>query len=107
MMEYRGYRAVVAFDDEADLFHGEVAGTRDVITFEGESVHDLKREFAASVDSYLAFCEERGRSPDKPFSGNVPLRMSPELHRAATDAAREAGMSLNAWLTEMVAKAVA
>ena len=66
-MEYRGYRATVAFDDEADRFHGEVAGTRDVITFEGESVPDLKREFAASVDSYLAFCEERGRFPDKPF----------------------------------------
>ena len=65
-MEYRGYRATVAFDDDAGLFHGEVAGTRDVITFEGESVHDLKREFAASVDSYLAFCEERGRAPDMP-----------------------------------------
>lgn len=66
-MEYRGYRATFAFDDEADLFHGEVAGTRDVITFEGESVLDLKREFAASVDSYLAFCKEQGRSPGQPF----------------------------------------
>ena len=64
-MEYRGYRATVAFDDDTGRFHGEVAGTRDVITFKGESHHDLKREFAASVDSYLAFCEERGRSPDK------------------------------------------
>ena len=64
-MEYRGYRATVAFDAEAGLFHGEVAGTRDVIALEGESIHDLEREFAASVDSYLAFCEERGRSPDK------------------------------------------
>lgn len=66
-MEYRGYRATVAFDDEAARFHGEVAGTRDVITFEGATVHDLEREFAASVDSYLAFCEERGRAPDQPF----------------------------------------
>ena len=66
MMEYRGYRATVAFDDEARTFHGEVAGTRDVITFEGESAPDLEREFAASVESYLAFCEERGRAPDKP-----------------------------------------
>ena len=66
MMEHRGYRATVAFDDDASLFHGEVAGTRDVITFEGESAPDLEREFAASVDRYLAFCEERGRAPDKP-----------------------------------------
>ena len=66
MMEYRGYRATVAFDDDAGLFHGEVAGTRDVITFAGESARDLQREFAASVDSYLAFCGERGRAPDEP-----------------------------------------
>ena len=105
MMEYRGYRASATFDDEAGIFHGEVIGTRDVITFQGESVADLRQALADSVDEYLAFCQERGRSPDKAFSGKVPLRMPPDLHRAATEAARSEGKSLNAWLTEAVAKA--
>ena len=105
MMEYHGYRASVTFDDEAGIFHGEVVGTRDVITFQGETVADLRQAFADSVDEYLAFCEERGHSPNKAFSGKVPLRMPPNLHRAATEAARSEGKSLNAWLTEAVAKA--
>ena len=36
MMEYRGYRAAVKFDDDAGIFHGEVIDTLDVITFQGK-----------------------------------------------------------------------
>ena len=35
MMEHKGYRAAVSFDDEAGIFHGEVVGTRDIVTFQG------------------------------------------------------------------------
>ena len=80
MMEYKGYRAVVTFEDEADVFHGEVVNTRDVIVFEGTSVAQLKKEFIFSIDDYLKACEERGRTPDKPFSGKIPLRLPPEVH---------------------------
>src|SRR5690606_9741 len=69
MMEYKGYRARVEFDDEAELFHGEVIGTRDVITFQGRSVEELKTAFADSVDDYLEFCASQGKAPDKPYSG--------------------------------------
>ena len=60
MMQYKGYRAAVAFDDSAGVFHGEVVDTRDVITFEGDSVERLRKEFEVSVDDYLAVCAERG-----------------------------------------------
>ena len=102
MMEYKGYRAVVEFDHEAAIFHGEVIDTRDVIVFEGTSVEQLRREFQLSVDDYLAVCAERGRSPDKPFSGRIPLRVAPNVHRAATAAAKAEGKSLNAWISETV-----
>ena len=105
-MEYRGYRATVTFDDELDIFHGSVIGTTSVISFEGDSVETLREAFAGAVEEYLAFCEEEGVPPDKPFSGNVALRMSPDLHRAATVTAQIEGKSLNAWLTERVAEAV-
>ena len=36
MMEYKGYFAGVTFDAENDIFHGEVVGIRDVITFSGQ-----------------------------------------------------------------------
>ena len=105
MMNYKGYRAAVAYDDEAGIFHGEVIGTRDVITFEGTSVEQLREEFRFSIDDYLAVCAERGRQPDRPFSGNIPLRIAPEVHRAASAAAKAAGKSLNAWLAETVEQA--
>lgn len=105
-MDYRGYKATVTFDDELDVFHGAVIGTTSAISFEGASVEELREAFAGAVDEYLAFCEEEGVAPDKPFSGNVALRMSPELHRAATQTAQIEGKSLNAWLTEKVAEAV-
>ena len=72
MMEYKGYRAAVTYDDGAGLLHGEVVGTRDVITVEGTSVEQLQKEFRFSIDDYLAVCAERGRQPDKPFSGKSP-----------------------------------
>ena len=91
MLEYGGYRAAVVFDDEAGLFHGEVVGTRDVITFQGTSVPELNEAFAASVDEYLKVYAERGRTPDKSYSGKIPLRIQPELHRAATETAAGRG----------------
>lgn len=68
MMTHKGYTATVSFDDQAGVFHGEVAGTRAVVTFRAESAEGLKQEFEASADDYLDWCEERGKEPDKPTS---------------------------------------
>ena len=105
MMKYKGYHAEVTYDHEAAVFHGEVVGTRDVIFFEGASVDQLNEEFRFSIDDYLAICAERGREPDKPYSGRIPLRIPPSLHRAATVAARSEGKSLNSWIAETVERA--
>ena len=105
VMEYKGYHAAVTYDQEAGVFHGEIVGTRDVIFFEGTSVEELNKEFRFSIDDYLAMCAERGQAPDKPFSGKIPLRVSPAVHRAATVAARTEGKSLNAWIAETVERA--
>jgi predicted HicB family RNase H-like nuclease len=97
----------VEFDAEAGIFHGEVINTRDVITFQGESVTQLKKAFQESIDDYLAFCAERGEEPDKPFSGQFVARIPPELHRKANLAASISGKSLNAWVSEQLQSAVA
>ncbi len=105
MMKYKGYNAAVSFDYEAGVFHGEVVDTRDVIVFEGDSVARLEEEFRFSIDDYLAACAERGSTPDRPFSGRIPLRLSPDFHRAAMTAAKAEGKSLNAWLSETIERA--
>jgi predicted HicB family RNase H-like nuclease len=62
-MEYKGYLAQVKFDDEADIFHGEAINTRDIITFQGKSVDELRQAFEESVEDYLEFCRDREEVP--------------------------------------------
>lgn len=104
-MNYKGYIGRVEFDDEAEIFHGEIVNLRDVVTFQGRTVDELRRAFEDSVDDYLAWCAERGKSPDKPFSGKFVVRVDPEVHRAISAAAQQAGKSLNAWVAESLTTA--
>jgi predicted HicB family RNase H-like nuclease len=104
MMEYKGYVARVEFDDEAGIFHGEVINTRDVITFQGTSVEELRQALRDSVEDYLKFCSERGEEPERPFSGKFVVRLTPEQHRKVYLAARRTGKSLNAWVAETLEK---
>jgi predicted HicB family RNase H-like nuclease len=107
MMEFQGYIGKVEFDDEAGVFHGEVANTRDVITFQARSVAGLKKAFKESIEDYLAFCASRGEEPDRPFSGQFMTRIPPELHRQVNLAASLSGKSLNAWVAEQLQSAIA
>lgn len=102
LMQYNSYTARVELDEDAGLFHGQVLGIRDVVTFQGESVNELVQAFHDSVDDYLEFCKERGEEPDKPFSGNFLVRVSPELHRAASIEAEVSGVSLNQWVSKAI-----
>ena len=106
MMEYQGYIGKVEFDDDAAVFHGEVINTRDVITFQGESVTELKAAFCESIDDYLAFCKAREEQPETPSSGQFMTRITPELHRRVSLAAGRSGQSLNSWVSEQLRLAV-
>lgn len=66
-MRYKGYEGTVMPDEDAKIFYGEIANTRDVITFQGTSPEEFRQSFCESVDDYLEFCRERGEEPDKPF----------------------------------------
>ncbi len=99
-MEYKGYHGKVEFDEESELFHGEIVDLRDVITFQGRSVDELRQAFHDSVDDYLEFCSIRGEEPDKPFSGRLMLRLPSDVHRKVYIRAQKEGKSLNEYITE-------
>ncbi|MCB0045741.1 MAG: type II toxin-antitoxin system HicB family antitoxin [Caldilineaceae bacterium] len=105
-MNYKGYVGKVEFDDEANIFHGEVVNLRDVITFQGESVQELRQAFQDSVEDYLAFCAERGEEPERPFSGKFTVRISPELHRKLYVHAKLQDKSLNSWINMLFEESV-
>ena len=81
LVEYKGYFGTVEPDD--GVFAGRVSGLRNVITFEGATFAEVDQAFRDSIDDYLAFCAERGEPPDRPYSGKIPFRVSPETHRRA------------------------
>lgn len=104
MLEHKGYKAQAEFDDQAGVFHGEVLGTRDVVTFQGTSVRELKKAFRDSVEDYLEFCASRGEEPDKPFTGRLMVRLPPRLHRELWVQAKKQDKSLNQLISERLAE---
>jgi predicted HicB family RNase H-like nuclease len=105
MMRYKGYAGRIEVDEEAGLLHGEVAGLRDVVTFQGRTVEEARQAFRDSVDAYLAYCASLGRAPEKPYSGKILLRVGPALHRELAAAADAREVSLNALVERVLAEA--
>ena len=106
MIEYKGYVGVFEFDEELGQFHGYVVNTQDVISFYGSSVEELKAELKASVEEYLLFCAEKGRDPEKPFSGNLSIRTSPDIHRRIAMQAARRRISMNSFVESILEQAV-
>lgn len=104
-MRHKGYSARVEYDDEDGLFHGKIAGIRDVVSFHATNVGDLRDAFREAVADYLATCAKIGKQPQKAFSGQMMLRVDPEIHAKAALAAELAGKSLNEWSAEALAHA--
>ncbi|MCO5084742.1 MAG: type II toxin-antitoxin system HicB family antitoxin [Rhizobiaceae bacterium] len=104
-MVYKGYAARVEFDPEDLIFFGRVAGIRDGVSFHSDNVEGLIAAFHEAVDDYLETCRKIGKSPQKPYSGNLMLRVKPETHASASIAAELAGKSLNEWSEEVLSRA--
>jgi predicted HicB family RNase H-like nuclease len=100
MMTHDGYVATIDLDEEAGLFHGEVINTRDILTFQGRTIDELKAAFADTIADYIDWCRERGKEPERPYSGNFTVRISPELHRRVAAAAARSGKSVNTFVAE-------
>lgn len=92
---YKGYTAGVEIDIEEGIITGTVLGLRDIIHFQADDVAGIEPAFHLVVDEYLAWCEEEGLPPEKPYSGRIHLRMTPELHRELALTAEERSESLN------------
>jgi predicted HicB family RNase H-like nuclease len=97
-MTHDGYVAIVELDEEAGLFHGEIINTRDVLTFQGRTLDELKAAFGDTVADYVEWCRERGKEPERPYSGNFTIRVSPELHRRIAAAAAREGKSVDGFI---------
>ena len=102
-MTYLGYAASIVYSDDDGCFIGHIAGIKDRVGFHGQSVIELKSAFHEAVDDYLEACVAVGKSPQKPFSGKLMLRISEALHARVAQKAQVQGKSINQWIAELLA----
>ena len=105
MFRYRNYLGKPEVDIETQMIRGRLLNITDRVEFEGMTVEQAEADFRRVVDYYLMRCEEQGREPEKPFSGKLPFRTSPEIHRDIYVAANRADLSINAWMESVLSRA--
>lgn len=99
---YKDFIASVQFSLDDEVFFGKIEGIDDLITFEGESVKELRRAFEDAVEDYREMCRKANKEPLKSFKGSFNVRMTPELHKKAYRMAIEQGVSLNQFVQTAV-----
>lgn len=104
-MTYMGYAARIEYDDRDGVFTGRIAGIRDGVGFHADNVETLRQAFREAVEDYIETCGRIGKAPQKPYSGRMMFRVSPEVHRQAARAAELAGKSLNQWAEDVLKRA--
>ena len=89
MLQYKGYVGHAEYDAEVHAFHGEVLDTRDVITFQSDTVNGLERAFRESIDDYLEFCSQCGETRISVDEAMKTARHGPDLGRQLRIAERQ------------------
>lgn len=96
IMKYKGYWAEIRYSDEDECFWGEVEGLKDTsITFEGNTVNELKKDFKDAIDHYISICKEENEEPEKQCKGSLNVRLGVELHNKAKMKSIEKHISIN------------
>ncbi len=107
LMTIDGYHAKIEYDEELDLFRGEILGLSGGADFYGKNPKELRVEFKKSLQVFLEVCEEKGIEPRRHFSGKFNLRITPELHEKLAIAAQAQGKSINSLAQEALQERVA
>lgn len=96
IMKYKGYWAEIRYSDEDECFCGKIEGLKkDLISFEGDTVKELKKDFRDAINSYLQTCKETNTEPEKQCKGSLNVRLGVELHNKAKMKSIEKNISIN------------
>jgi len=102
VLKYKDFYGSVEYSAADECFFGKIIGATDLVTFEGNSVDELKKAFTEAAEDYLNLCKEAGKEPKKSYKGSFNIRISPDLHRTAAVIASKEGISLNAFVERAI-----
>ena len=103
-MTFEGYVAEIEVDADSGLLNGIVLNTRATLHFAGRTVDELRAAFKDTIDEYRDWCKSEGEQPEKPWSGKLSLRLSPDLHRRLAMLAARERKSINAFISGALEK---
>ena len=104
LLRYKDYLAIVRFSEEDNCFWGKLEGINGLISFEGQSVEELRASFREAVEDYLELCKMSGQKPEKSYKGSFNIRIDPNLHRQAALKSAALGISLNRFVQGAIEK---
>jgi predicted HicB family RNase H-like nuclease len=104
LLSYKNYNGTVEYSKEDGCLFGKVVGIKSLLSYEGDSVQELEKDFESVIDEYISDCNERGIQPEQPYNGTFNVKVSPELHRYIAVYAIEHGKSLNDAVEEAIEK---
>lgn len=107
VLEYKDFIGSVEFSLEDNILFGKILFINGLITYEANTLAELKVEFESAVDDYIEFCQEQGLDAYKSFNGKFNVRVSPELHKKASLLATKQNISLNAFVCKAIENEIA
>ncbi len=106
VLNYKEFIASIHFSGEDEVFYGKILGINDLVTFEGQTVKELKRAFKEAADDYIATCGQQGKEPEKTYKGSFNIRLSPTVHRKVALIALQKNISLNDFVKAAISYAI-
>ncbi len=105
---HKGFTGTIEVDEAGNCLRGRILAIRHDgdITYTGNTVPTLRENFHKAVDSFIAECAAQGIDPHKSYSGNLNVRVSPETHSNIAILASRAGMSINAFVRQLISRQV-
>lgn len=100
ILTYKDYSGTVEYSEADSCLFGRIVGIRDIVSYEGESVLEIRQAFEDAVDDYVEHCRSIGKEPNKAYSGKIQLRMPPNLHADLAMQATAQNKSLNQLINE-------
>lgn len=104
------YKVDISWSDEDRCYVARVPELPGCMT-DGETLEEAALHAQDAIQSYLESLDEQGKPLPKPiaskrFSGKIPLRIDPELHRDLAIRAHAGGESLNKFIEKKLKKAI-
>ena len=104
-LHHKGYNGSVEYSEEDKCLYGKILGLRNsLILYEGNSLDELKEDFEAGVENYLARCQQKGIEPENPYTGQLNIRIPFDIHVKIAMYAENRGTSIDVFVGDLIEK---